>query len=171
MIKEDEIEKLRENDFPKYLELSTLVRFINSNNLNFEKIEPSEQPDFILTSGSKTIGVELTEATRESLNRFPHHQIESAQNEFAENLRVKLHPNISCEVHIAFEDGIAVNRKTLEKHTDKIKNIIKENICKYNQGFIICRNKDDYNFKPNLIDTTYRTSSRAFNYTQKNQKN
>ena len=96
----------------KIIELMHLFDFLRAAEIQYDNIEPSERPDFIVKIGDRSIGIELTIAHHTS-DKYTALQIEQAQGQYARDLRDAVE-GASHEgyegliLNISFEDGIAV---------------------------------------------------------------
>lgn len=97
----------------KEAEALHLIDFFRAADVEPEKLELSECPDFLAVIDGETVGIELTIA-RHDAGKFGALQIEHAQSEYAKALRKCVEDNATADddgviIGIAFEDGIPVS--------------------------------------------------------------
>lgn len=159
----------------KHDELSAFYWFLEALKIHYQGFEISESPDFIIQMESKNIGVELTLAERGSPHQFSMQQIESAQSDFGEKLRQSMNPVLPINVHLVFEDGVAVQKKELMKSVMEVAALIDEvsKSMKLNSVELIVKNQErlgkienNFHISPNFPE--FLQSIQLMNDGQKN---
>ncbi|WP_269620033.1 hypothetical protein [Zhongshania sp. BJYM1] len=99
----------------KHDELSAFHWFTKAICLEYESLDLTERPDFIIVSDQRKIGIEITLAERNSSSRkYSSQQIEAEQTKFSENLLQSINPKIPLDVGLIFEDGVVVDTKQIK---------------------------------------------------------
>lgn len=108
-------------------EIAAFWWFTRAIDLQLDHFLISERPDFIVEVGTKKIGIEITQASRETGNTtYSSHQIESAQNRFSEVLLKSISPAIPLDVGLIFEDDVPVGRDANQLASSVIAPLINE---------------------------------------------
>ena len=92
------------DDPQKLDELTQFHWFTKAAGIEFEGLEITEKPDFIMTLQGRKIGVEITGAYRPKSGTYSPKQVEESQNAFAKKLQAQVDPVLPLEIGLMFEE-------------------------------------------------------------------
>ncbi|MDO3381203.1 hypothetical protein [Gilvimarinus algae] len=122
-----DLRKLYLEEPQKHDELSAFHWFTKAICLEYESLELTERPDFIIDSDQRRIGIEITLAERNcSSSKYSSQQIEAEQTKFSDSLLQSINSKIPLDVGLVFEDGKEVDINQTNGVRDALANRINE---------------------------------------------